>query len=55
MGTLCAQYAQAIGTSGGAGVLAEITEVVRGRRDMGLTLEDVLLLLLYVYSALDVR
>lgn len=73
MSTLCAQYAQAMASSGGAGLLAEMTDLVRARslesrlvlcllvqthfarRDMGLQLEDVLLLLLYMYSALDVR
>jgi len=52
---LCAQYAQAIRQSGGAGLLAEVTDLVRGRKDAGLKLEDLLHILLYLYSALDVR
>ena len=32
-----------------------MTELVRGRKDAGLKLEDLLHVLLYLYSALDVR
>ena len=52
---ICAQYAQAIGQAGGAGLLAEVTDLVRGRKEAGLKLEDLLHVLLFLYSSLDVR
>ena len=52
---ICAQYAQAIGQAGGAGLLAEVTDLVRGRKEAGLKMEDLLHVLLFLYSSLDVR
>ena len=52
---ICAQYAQAIGQAGGAGLLHEVTDLVRGRKEAGLKLEDLLHVLLFLYSSLDVR
>ena len=36
-------------------LVCQVTELVRGRKDAGLKLEDLLHVLLYLYSALDVR
>ena len=52
---ICAQYAQAIGLAGGIGLLAEVTDLVRGRKEAGLKMEDLLHVLLFLYSSLDVR
>ena len=49
------QYSAAMARGGGAGLLAEVTELVRGRRAAGLGLQDILHLLLFLHSALDVR
>ena len=40
---------------GGGRVLADLTHLVRTRKDSGLRLEDVLQLLVFVYSSVDVR
>ena len=53
--SICSQYAQAIGQAGGAGLLAEVTDLVRGRKEAGLKMEDLLHVLLFLYSSLDVR
>ena len=40
---------------GGKRVLADMTDLVRGRRDASLRLDDILALLVFVYSSSDVR
>jgi len=54
MQALTAQFARMI-CEGGERVLGDLTDLVRGRKDNSLKLDDILLLLVFVYNSIDVR
>jgi len=52
---MSAQFARMICETGGERVLGDMTDLVRGRKDNSLKLDDILLLLVFVYNSIDVR
>jgi len=52
---MSAQFAKMICDRGGESVLGDMTDLVRGRKDNSLKLDDILLLLVFVYNSIDVR
>jgi len=51
---LAAQFARLI-CEGGDKILGDVTDLVRGRKDNNLKLDDILMLLVFVYSCVDIR